>query len=68
VVLGCGKSSTEAEAAKTIGSWNATLRLVDQAEARGAVPTGFGRQVREAAVQGRARAQAKLEPAPIRTP
>src|SRR5689334_18266760 len=66
--VGCGGSSTQAEAARTLRSWDATLDLLEQAEAEGAVPGRFGRQVREAADQERARAREKLHPSRERSP
>ncbi len=65
-VLGCGGSARQAEAARTVRSWDATVRLLERAEGSGAVPAGFARQVREAASQGRTRAQARLQPPPPR--
>jgi hypothetical protein len=58
--LGCGGPSAQAKAAQTIRSWDATLGLLAKAEASGAVPTRFARQVREAGEQERARARGKL--------
>lgn len=59
--MGCSGSSSEAKAAQTVRSWDATLDLLEQAEASGAVPKGFGRQVRQAAEQEQARAREKLQ-------
>jgi hypothetical protein len=59
--MGCSGSSSEAKAAQTVRSWHATLDLLEQAEASGAVPKAFGRQVRQAAEQEQARAREKLQ-------
>jgi hypothetical protein len=67
-VLGCGRSAKAAEAARTVRSWEATVRLLQRAEGSGAVPARFARQVREAAAQGLSQAQATLQPPRQRTP
>ena len=61
-IPGCGTSSSQADAARAVRSWEATVRLLQQAEGSGAVPARYARQVRQAAAQGRAQAQAKLQP------
>ena len=64
-LTGCGKSSAEQakDAATTLASWNATLHLLEEQEARGAVPRVYARQVRRAADEGRAKASAQLRKA-----
>ena len=61
----CSKSPAEqAKAARTtLASWDATVRLLEQQEARGVVPRVYARQVRRAAEEARAKAKAQLEQA-----
>ena len=62
---GCGKSSADKarDAAATLTSWDATLRLLEAQEARGAVPRVYAQQVRRAAEEARSKAKAKLQQA-----
>jgi hypothetical protein len=62
LLSGCGKSpADQAKAAATsLASWDATVRLLEQQQARGAVPEAYARQVRRAAEEARTKAQAKL--------
>jgi len=60
-LLGCGRTSDQTEVARTVRSWDATLALLDKAEAGGAAPKEFGQQLRTAADQERARAREKLQ-------
>ena len=64
-LAGCSKSPAEqAKAAQaTLASWNATVRLLEAQEARGAVPRVYARQVRRAVEDGRAKATAQLRKA-----
>ena len=64
-VSGCGKSpADEARQAETTrASWDATLRLLEAQEAQGVVPEVYARQVRRAAAEARARANAQLQQA-----
>ena len=61
-LAGCGKSPADQakQAATTLASWNATVRLLEREEARDAVPDAYARQVRRAAAEARARAAAQL--------
>jgi hypothetical protein len=65
LVFGCGKSPADrTQAAETtLASWEATLRLLQQQQARGAVPEVYARQVRRAAGEARAKAAAQLRDA-----
>jgi putative membrane protein len=47
---GCGtESDKQEEQAKTVSSWQKTIRLVDEARARGALPEAYARQMLQAA-------------------
>jgi hypothetical protein len=61
-LAGCRKSPADQakDAATTLASWEATLHLLEQQQARGAVPEAYARQVRRAAEEARTQAQAKL--------
>ena len=67
-LAGCGKSPADRakDAATALASWQATVRLLEREEARGAVPGIYARQVRRAAEEARAQAAAQLRKA--RTP
>jgi hypothetical protein len=62
LLSGCGKSpADQAKAAATsLASWEATVRLLEQQQARGAVPEAYARQVRRAAEEARTKARAEL--------
>ena len=62
LLAGCGKSpADQAKAAATsLASWEATVRLLEQQQARGAVPEAYARQVRRAAEEARTKARAQL--------
>ncbi|HKU59958.1 MAG TPA: hypothetical protein VJQ44_01980 [Gemmatimonadales bacterium] len=64
-LAGCSKSAAEqAKAAKTtLDSWQATVQLLEQQQARGAVPDVYARQVRRAAGEARDEAAAQLRKA-----
>ena len=64
-LAGCGKSpADQAKAAKTtLDSWQATVQLLEQQQARGAVPDVYARQVRRAAEEARDKAAAQLQKA-----
>jgi hypothetical protein len=61
----CGRSpAAKAEEARTkLGSWDATLELLAQERAGGALPERFAEQVRRAALEERRKAQAQLREA-----
>lgn len=61
----CGRSATQqvAQATQELRSWDATVRLTEAEEGRGAIPPGFAAQVRRAAAAGRTAAEAKLRKA-----
>ncbi|HKT59881.1 MAG TPA: hypothetical protein VJQ46_07500 [Gemmatimonadales bacterium] len=65
LLASCGGSSQKQveQAAETLRSWQATLELVSTAREDGSVPEQFAEQVRAAAAQGRASAEAKLRKA-----
>jgi hypothetical protein len=65
---GCGKSpaAKAKEAATTLASWKATVRLLEEQRARGDVPEVYARQVRRAAEEGQAQAAAQLRDASAR--
>ena len=60
---GCGRSAsgTMERATAELHSWEATLTLLEQAEARGAVPAEFARQLRQAAAEERRKAEVQRE-------
>ena len=62
-LAGCGKSPADrARQARTaIAFWDATVRLLEAQQARGAVPEVYARQVRRAAQQARDQAAAQLD-------
>jgi hypothetical protein len=62
---GCAKSPADQarEAAITVASWEATVRLLEAQEARGVVPRVYAGQVRRAAEEARSNAAAKLRKA-----
>ena len=62
VLAACGGSPARRaeEAAEELESWRATVALLESVRSRGAVSERFAEQVRRAAAQGRAAAQAKL--------
>jgi hypothetical protein len=64
-LTGCGKSPAEQakDARTTLASWEATVRLLEEQEARGTVPRVYARQVRRAADEARAKANARLQQA-----
>jgi len=64
-LAGCGKSPAEqaSQARTTLASWDATVQLLEEQEARGAVPQVYARQVRRAAEEARAKASAQLRKA-----
>jgi hypothetical protein len=64
-VSACGKSpeARAREAATTLRSWEATVRLVQEERARGALPAEFAGQVGRAAEQGRRKAEQQLRKA-----
>jgi len=64
-LAGCSKSPADQakDARTTLASWNATVRLLEEQEARGVVPQVYARQVRRAAEEARAKAKAKLQQA-----
>jgi hypothetical protein len=64
-LTGCSKSPSDQakDARTTLASWNATVRLLEEQEARGVVPEVYARQVRRAAVEARDKAKAKLQQA-----
>lgn len=59
---GCGKSPADQAkaAATTLASWQATVQLLEQQQARGAVPEVYARQVRRAAEEAGDKARAQL--------
>ena len=61
----CGKSpeARAGEAATTLRSWEATVRLAGEERARGTLPQGFAGQVERAAEQGRRKAEQQLREA-----
>jgi hypothetical protein len=61
----CGRSAAQqaAQAAQELHSWEATLRLAEAQQRRGAIPPGFAAQVRRAGAAGRTAAEAKLRKA-----
>lgn len=61
----CGGSAAHeaADARRQLRSWQSTARLVDAAQAQGAIPPGFAAQVRRADAEARAAAEAKLRKA-----
>ena len=63
LLAGCGRSATAtAEQTKAERhSWEATLALLEEEAARGAVPAEFARQLRQAAVEERRKAEAQRE-------
>ena len=60
---GCGGSAegTAERAAAERHSWEATLALLEEEAARGAVPAEFAQQVRQAAEEERRKAEAQRE-------
>ena len=63
LLAGCGRSAT-ATAERTRAerhSWEATLALLEEEAARGAVPAEFARQLRQAAEEERRKAEAQRE-------
>jgi hypothetical protein len=62
-LAGCSKSPADraTQARATIASWEATLRLLEAQEARGAVPEVYARQVRQAAQEARDQAAAQFD-------
>jgi hypothetical protein len=60
-VTACAKSpqAKAEEAAKVAASWEATVRLLDEQQARGALPGAFVQQVRRAAADAREEAAAQ---------
>jgi hypothetical protein len=62
---GCARSpaAQAREAATALASWEATVRLLQEQRARGAVPEPYARQVIRAAEEGRAQAKAQLRAA-----
>jgi hypothetical protein len=62
-LAGCGKSPADRaeEARTTLASWAATVQLLEEQQARGAVPEVYARQVRRAAREARAKAAAQAE-------
>jgi hypothetical protein len=65
ILSACGGSAAHeaADARRQLRSWQSTARLVDAAEARGAIPSGFAAQVRRADADARTAAEAKLRKA-----
>jgi hypothetical protein len=68
VLAGCGPSAARqaADASQELSSWDSTARLVNTAQAQGAIPAGFAEQVRRAEAEARAAAEAKLRKAAAR--
>jgi hypothetical protein len=66
VLVACTRSPAKQaqDAAIELRSWNATLELLNHERARDAVPDRFAEQVRRAAADGRAQAEAQLRAAP----
>jgi len=64
-LAGCSTSPAEqaSQARTTLASWDATVQLLEEQEARGAVPQVYARQVRRAAEEARAKASAQLRKA-----
>ena len=62
---GCSKSPAEQakEAKTTIDSWRATVRLLEEQQAHGAVPQAYARQVRRAAEEAQAQVEVELRKA-----
>ena len=57
-ILGCASpKQQQEEAIRTLHSWDATAELTDELSRRGALPSVYVRQVREAVEQGRKEAQ-----------
>jgi hypothetical protein len=66
VLLGaCGRSPAKQarDASEALQSWSATVELTEGARARGAIPERFAEQVRRAAAEERATAEARLRKA-----
>jgi len=65
LVTSCAKSpeAKAKEASAQLASWQATLRLLEEQRARGAVPERYARQVARAVEQGRAQALGRLRAA-----
>ena len=65
MLAACGRSSAKQtqDASEALRSWSATVKLVEDVRVRGAVPDGFAHQVRRAAVEERAKAEAALREA-----
>ena len=61
-LAGCGKSPADQakDARTTLASWTATVRLLEEQQARGAIPEVYARQVRRAAREARDKAAAQL--------
>jgi hypothetical protein len=61
LATGCTKSpeARAREAASALASWEATVRLLEEQRARGALPGQFVRQVRRAAADAREEASAQ---------
>jgi hypothetical protein len=65
LLAACARSSAKQthEAAEALRSWSATVELAEKARARGAVSERFAEQVRRAAAEERAKAEATLREA-----
>jgi hypothetical protein len=64
-VSACSRSSSDQarDAEGEVRSWDATLRLMAESEAAGALPKPFAAELRRAIAMGKAQAETKLEKA-----